>query len=170
MMLSAWFEIVLWKRILGALVVGVVIGTLWGSDAASIAWIGDLFVRLIRMVVVPLVFVTLVSGVVSMGDPSKLGSLGVKTLAVYMSTTLAAIVIGPTLAAYFQPGVGVDLSLAVPSNVQVPIPLSERLLSIVPSNPIAALAEGNILAIIFFALLVALASSLLVRKGDRYQI
>ena len=164
-MLSAWFEIVLWKRILGALVVGVVIGTLWGSDAASIAWIGDLFVRLIRMVVVPLVFVTLVSGVVSMGDPSKLGSLGVKTLAVYMSTTLAAIVIGLTLAAYFQPGVGVDLSLAVPSNVQVPIPLSERLLSIVPSNPIAALAEGNILAIIFFALLVGISLLVIGEKG-----
>jgi Na+/H+-dicarboxylate symporter len=164
-MLSAWFEIVLWKRILGALVAGVVIGMLWGTDAASIAWIGDLFVRLIRMVVVPLVFVTLVSGVVSMGDPSKLGSLGVKTLAVYMSTTLAAIVIGLTLAAYFQPGVGVDLSLAVPSNVQVPIPLSERLLNIVPSNPIAALAEGNILAIIFFALLVGISLLVIGEKG-----
>ena len=61
MMLSAWFEIVLWRRILGALVAGVVIGTLWGSDAASIAWIGDLFVRLIRMVFVPFVFFTFVS-------------------------------------------------------------------------------------------------------------
>jgi Na+/H+-dicarboxylate symporter len=138
---------------------------LWGSDAASIAWIGDLFVRLIRMVVVPLVFVTLVSGVVSMGDPSKLGSLGVKTLAVYMSTTLAAILIGLTLAAYLQPGIGVDLSLAVPSSVQAPIPLSERLLSIVPSNPIAALAEGNILAIIFFALLVGISLLVIGEKG-----
>jgi len=164
-MLSAWFRIMLWKRILGALVAGVIIGMLWGSDAASIAWIGDLFVRLIRMVVVPLVFVTLVSGVVSMGDPSKLGSLGVKTLVVYMSTTLAAILIGLTLAAYLQPGIGVDLSLAVPSSVQAPIPLSERLLSIVPSNPIAALAEGNILAIIFFALLVGISLLVIGEKG-----
>lgn len=164
-MLSAWFRIMLWKRILGALVAGVIIGMLWGSDAASIAWIGGLFVRLIRMVVVPLVFVTLVSGVVSMGDPSKLGSLGVKTLAVYMSTTLAAILIGLTLAAYLQPGIGVDLSLAVPSSVQAPIPLSERLLSIVPSNPIAALAEGNILAIIFFALLVGISLLVIGEKG-----
>ena len=164
-MLSALFRIMLWKRILGALVAGVIIGMLWGSDAASIAWIGDLFVRLIRMVVVPLVFVTLVSGVVSMGDPSKLGSLGVKTLAVYMSTTLAAIIIGLTLAAYLQPGIGVDLSLAVPSSVQAPIPLSERLLSIVPSNPIAALAEGNILAIIFFALLVGISLLVIGEKG-----
>jgi len=88
-----------------------------------------------------------------MGDPSKLGSLGVKTLAIYMATTLAAISIGLFLAAIMQPGVGVDFSAAVPGEIQEAIPLSERLMSIVPSNPIAALAEGNILAIIFFALL-----------------
>lgn len=154
--LSIWFAIPLWKRILTALILGVIVGMLWGEGAESIVWLGDLFIRLIRMVVVPLVFVTLVAGVVSMGDPSKLGSLGVKTLAVYMVTTLAAIIIGLTLAALLQPGVGVDLSSAVPSTVQDPIPLSERLISIVPENPIQALAEGNILAIIFFALLVGI--------------
>ena len=81
-MLGTWFEIALWKRILGALVLGVIVGLFWGEGSQSIVWLGDLFIRLIRMVVVPLVFVTLVAGVVSMGDPSKLGSLGVKTLAV----------------------------------------------------------------------------------------
>lgn len=155
-MLSTWFEIALWKRIMVALVLGVIVGYVWGEGAENIAWMGDLFIRLIRMVVVPLVFVTLIAGVVAMGDPSKLGSLGVKTLAIYMATTLAAIVIGLTLAAILQPGVGVDLSAAVPSAVQEAIPLSERLMSIVPENPVAALAEGNILAIIFFALLVGI--------------
>ena len=138
---------------------------IWGPGAASISWLGDLFVRLIRMVVVPLVFVTLVSGVVAMGDPAKLGSLGAKTLAIYMVTTLAAIVIGLILAAALQPGVGVDLSAAAPTAVQEAIPLSERLLSIVPSNPIAALAEGNILAIIFFALLVGVSLLTIGEKG-----
>tara|TARA_B110000263_G_scaffold153477_1_gene133238 strand:- start:6434 stop:7489 length:1056 start_codon:yes stop_codon:yes gene_type:complete len=99
-----------------------------------------------------------------MGDPSKLGSLGVKTLAIYMFTTLAAISIGLFLAAILQPGVGVDLSLAVPGEVQEAIPLSDRLMSIVPSNPFAAMAEGNILAIIFFALLVGIS---LLTIGDR---
>lgn len=163
-MLATWFEIALWKRIFGALVLGVIVGMLWGPGSESIAWIGDLFVRLIRMVVVPLVFVTLVSGVVSMGDPSKLGSLGVKTLAIYMATTLAAITIGLILAVILQPGVGVDFSAAVPTQVQEAIPLSERLMSIVPANPIAALAEGNILAIIFFALLVGVS---LLTIGDK---
>ena len=113
-MVAAWFEIALWKRIFLALVLGATIGMIWGPGSESIAWIGTLFVRLIRMVVVPLVFVTLISGVVAMGDPSKLGSLGVKTLAIYMATTLAAITIGLILAVIMQPGIGVDFSTAVP--------------------------------------------------------
>jgi Na+/H+-dicarboxylate symporter len=160
-----WFEIALWKRILTALVLGVIVGMWWGPGAESILWIGDLFIRLIRMVVVPLVFVTLVAGVVSMGDPGKLGSLGAKTLAVYLATTLAAITIGLVLAVLLQPGVGVDLSTAVPGEVQQATPLTERLMSIVPSNPIAALAEGNILAIIFFALLVGISLLTIGTKG-----
>ena len=164
-MLQTWFATALWKRILLALVLGVIVGMIWGPGASSISWLGELFVRLIRMVVVPLVFVTLVSGVVAMGDPAKLGSLGAKTLAIYMLTTLAAIAIGLFFAAVLQPGVGVDLSAAAPSAVQEAIPLSERLLSIVPSNPIAALAEGNILAIIFFALLVGVSVLTIGAKG-----
>ena len=164
-MLQTWFATALWKRILLALVLGVIVGLIWGPGASSISWLGELFVRLIRMVVVPLVFVTLVSGVVAMGDPAKLGSLGAKTLAIYMLTTLAAIAIGLFFAAVLQPGVGVDLSAAAPSAVQEAIPLSERLLSIVPSNPIAALAEGNILPIIFFALLVGVSVLTIGAKG-----
>jgi Na+/H+-dicarboxylate symporter len=153
-MLTTWFEITLWKRILLALLLGLVVGAVWGEGADSIGWMGDLFVRLIRMVVVPLVFVTLVAGVVAMGDPAKLGSLGVKTLAMYMGTTLAAISIGLFLATVLQPGAGIDLQGATPDEIQEAIPLSERLLTIIPENPFQALAEGNILAIIFFALLV----------------
>ena len=152
--MSMWFEIALWKRILGAMILGVIVGVIFGDGVTSIAWIGDLFIRLIRMVVVPLVFVTLVSGVISMGDPSKLGSLGARTLGLYLFTTLVAITIGLTLAAILQPRVGVDLSAVALSAVQEAVPLSERLMGIVPENPIAAMADGNILAIIFFALLI----------------
>jgi Na+/H+-dicarboxylate symporter len=164
-MLSTWFEIALWKRILLAMVLGVFVGILWGEGAQSIRWVGDLFVRLIFMVVVPLVFVTLISGIVAMGDPSKLGSLGVKTLALYLFTTFVAITIGLILATLLQVGVGVDLSGAVPGEVTQAIPLSERLMSIVPRNPINALAEGNMLAIIFFALLVGVSLLTIGEKG-----
>jgi Na+/H+-dicarboxylate symporter len=164
-MLSTWFEIALWKRILGALVLGVIVGMLWGPGSESLSWMGDIFMRLIRMVVVPLVFVTLISGVVSMGDPSKLGSLGIKTLAIYMATTLAAITIGLGLAVIMQPGAGVDFSGSVPGQIQETIPLSQRLIEIIPVNPIAALAEGNILAVIFFALMVGVSLLTIGEKG-----
>jgi len=164
-MLRAWFEIALWKRIILALVLGVIVGSLWGEGAVSIKWIGDLFVRLISMVVVPLIFFTLVSGVIAMGDPKKLGSLGVKTLLLYMLTTFFAITIGIILAVILQPGAGVDLSSAVPGVVQEAMPLSDRLMSIVPRNPMAALAEGNILAIIFFAMLVGVAGLVVGEKA-----
>jgi Na+/H+-dicarboxylate symporter len=164
-MLSTWFKIALWKRILGALVIGVIVGMLWGPGSESLSWMGDIFMRLIRMVVVPLVFVTLISGVVSMGDPSKLGSLGAKTLAIYMATTLAAITIGLTLAVILQPGAGVDFTGSVPGQIQETIPLSQRLIEIIPVNPIAALAEGNILAVIFFALMVGVSLLTIGEKG-----
>ncbi len=163
-MLRAWFEISLWKRIILALVLGVIVGSLWGEGAVSIKWIGDLFVRLISMVVVPLIFFTLVSGVIAMGDPKKLGSLGIMTLGLYMMTTFFAITIGIILAVILQPGADVDLSSAVPGVVQEAMPLTERLMSIVPQNPMAALAEGNILAIIFFAMLVGIAGLIV---GDK---
>jgi len=164
-MLTTWFEITLWKRILMALLLGLVVGAIWGEGSESIGWMGDLFVRLIRMIVVPLVFVTLVSGVVAMGDPAKLGSLGIKTLAMYMGTTLAAISIGLFLATLLQPGSGIDLQGATPDEIQEAIPLSERLLTIVPENPFQALAEGNILAIIFFSLLVGVGVLTVGEKG-----
>ena len=164
--MAMWFEIALWKRILGAMILGVILGVVWGNGVTAIAWVGELFIRLIRMVVVPLVFVTLVSGVISMGDPSKLGSLGVRTLAIYLMTTLVAITIGLTLAALLQPGVGVDLALPTAFQSTEAPSLKEVLINIFPTNPIAAMAEGNMLQIIVFSLLFGIALKSLGTAGD----
>ena len=157
-MIKAWFDIKLWKRILIALLLGVIVGSLWGEGAASIKWIGDIFVRLIRMIVVPLVFVTLASGVVAMGDPKKLGSIGWKTMTMYIGTTAVAIVIGLVLATVIHPGsaeIGVSMMGSTPNaSIMEVVPLSERMMNIVPKNPIAALANGDMLAVIFFAVMV----------------
>ncbi len=152
--LAAWFRIALWKRIVGAMALGVIVGSFWGPGSENILWLGDLFIRLIRMLIVPIVFFTVISGVASMGKPSRLGTLGLKTLLLFLGTTVTAITIGVALAVIMQPGVGADLSNAVPGAVQEAVPISERLMSIIPANPVAALAEGNVLAIIFFALLL----------------
>ena len=87
-------DLQLWVRVVAALVIGAILGFIFGDIAASSKWIGDLFVRLIKMLVVPLIFTSLVAGVVSMGDPKRLGSIGIKTIALYLLTTLFAISIG----------------------------------------------------------------------------
>ena len=152
-----WFTTPLWKRIFLALVLGVIVGVIWGEGAQSIRWIGDLFIRLIQMVVVPLIFITIVAGVVAMGDPQKLGSLGIKTLIMYMGTTAVAISVGLLLAVIIQPGAGVDLTGGTPGALQDPVSCRDQMMSIVPTNPVAALANGDVLAIIFFAVVFGMA-------------
>ena len=160
-----WFAIVLWKRILLALVLGAIAGLALGEAAEQIKWIGDLFIRMIRMLIVPLVFVTLVAGVIAMKDPKRLGSIGSKAIALYLGTTFFAIVIGIVLALVFRPGAGIDLSGAEATELDSAGSLSDRLLGIVPENPFAAFAEGNVLAVIFFAILVGAGLILAAERG-----
>ncbi len=154
LMLNTWFAIPLWQRVIGALILGIIAGLLLQENATTIKWIGDLFVRLIRMLVIPLVFITIVSGVIAMADPKRLGSIGLKAFALFMLTTLGAIIIGLTLGTLLQPGAGAGdlVAAAAPGEIREAQSLSDRLLTIVPSNPIQALASGDVLATIFFAL------------------
>lgn len=151
--LKLWFGVPLWQRILLALVLGAVAGAFWGPGAESIRWIGDLFVRLIRMLVAPLVFIIIAAGVAAMGDVRRLGGVGVKTIALYVATTFVAVCIGLGVATWLQPGAGVSLDGIVPQAVAEPRPPGEILMSIIPLNPIRALADGETLAVIFFAVL-----------------
>ncbi len=151
--LSARKGLPLWARVMVALALGGVAGFAFADHVGATKWIGDVFIRLIKMLVVPLIFTTLVSGIVAMGDPKRLGSLGVKTIVLYLATTAAAICIGLALGTALQPGVGVDVSAASPGPVAEAAPLTERLLGIVPTNPVAALVDGDVLAIILFSLI-----------------
>ena len=110
-------ELKLWARVITALVLGIILGFIFGDAAQSSKWIGDLFVRLIRMLVIPLIFTSLVAGVVSMGDPKRLGSIGVKTIGLYLISTMFAIVIGLVLGYVFQPGQGIDLTGVEPMKI-----------------------------------------------------
>ena len=161
-----WFDVILWKRILLALVLGVIAGLLLGEQANAIKWIGDLFVRLIRMIVVPLVFVSIVAGVAGMGDPRRLGSIGAKTIFLYLLTTAIAVGVGMVMGILFGPGKGVTFEGVTPEAVGTAPPVSEQLLGIVPLNPIEALARGDILAVIFFSFLVGAAILAVGEKAD----
>lgn len=143
--------------------------------------LGDLFLNLIRMLVVPLIFLTLVSGVLALGDPKKLGSLGGRTIGIYMFTTLVAVTLGLLMATIFQPGAGYDLSSVTPEQIaetqqklesggaleQVGVyeSIMRTILSIVPTNIVAAMTSGDVLPIIFFAIMFGIGILLAGEKG-----
>ena len=150
-LLGSRTDLKLWVRVMTALLIGAIIGFIFGDLTQSSKWIGDLFVRFIRMLIVPLIFTSLVAGVVSMGDPKRLGSIGIKTIVLYLMTTFFAIIIGLTLGTIFNPGAGIDLSGVIPfETASSSMSVSDRLFGIVPTNPISSLANGEVLPIIFF--------------------
>lgn len=160
-MLTGWFAKPLWARVMGALVLGLLTGLLLPDPAVADAWlkpVGDLFIKAIKMLVVPLIFVSLVVGVSSMTDLSRVGKLGGRTLLFYLLSTLMAVTLGIVAATIFAPGVGAPLSAAAAVTApEASMSISQIILGLVPENPIRALADGDILPIIIFALLLGLA-------------
>ncbi|MEL7130214.1 MAG: dicarboxylate/amino acid:cation symporter [Pseudomonadota bacterium] len=173
-----WTKITLWKRVMAGLVLGLAAGLavrygmgIEAGTAFANTWFdpfGDAFISLIKMLVVPLIFVTLVSGVTAMGDPSRVGSLGARTILLYMATTAFAVTLGLLMGTIVQPGAGVDLTIAgenAISDVQGRVaagaeaanasPL-RKLFAVIPDNILIAMIDGptgNVLQIIFFAIL-----------------
>ncbi|MHA4838469.1 dicarboxylate/amino acid:cation symporter [Sphingopyxis sp. MSC1_008] len=151
--LRGWFAVPLWQRVLGAMVVGVLLGLLWPAATGAIAFIGELFVRVIRMLVVPIVFISIASGVTALADPRKLGSVGARTVGMFAATTFCAVSIGIIVGLLLEPGQGAALGTAVPHALGEAKSLHDQLIGIVPVNIVQALVEGDMLAIIFFSML-----------------
>lgn len=190
---SGRWKLSLLTKITIGMVAGIIVGLLIGDSTitlggqeiglASVRPVGDLFLRLIRMVVVPLVFASLLVGTASLGDPKKLGRIGMKTVGFYLVTTALAITIGLLIANSVQPGsrlpadtqqelmasyqeqaAGAEASLRQrPSTV-------DTLLQVVPTNPAEALAGGDMLQIIFFAMFFGVALTLIKDRARADQI
>ena len=121
-----------------------------------------------QMLVVPLVFCSLVCGSMSMGDTKKLGKIGIKTLGFYLATTALAITAAILTARVINPGAGLDLSSLETARVEIGEKegLADTLLAIIPVNPVRALADGDMLSIILFALIVGI---ILAGWGKRFR-
>ncbi|KJS87741.1 MAG: sodium:dicarboxylate symporter [Peptococcaceae bacterium BICA1-8] len=155
-------------KILIGLILGIVVGFVVSPDFANtfIKPLGTLFIRLIKMVIVPLVFASLVVGASSVGDIKKLGRMGGKTVGYYLVTTAIAVIIGLFLGNVLQPGAGLQLPVdATYAGKEAPNVINV-LLEIVPDNPLNALVSGSILQIIFFAILVGIGITLVGEKGN----
>lgn len=164
-LIRGWFAIALWQRVVGGLLLGVAIGVFWPEAAGAIRLVGELFVRLIKMLVVPVVLVTIAAGIATLGDPRRLGSIGGRTVGLFAGTTLIAVSIGMATGLVLHPGVAMPLGGVVPHPLGSPVTPAEQLLSIVPLNIFDALVRGDMLAIIFVAVLLGSGSVLAGEAG-----
>lgn len=184
-MMKTWFAKPLWLRVMVGLVLGLLSGLvlhygIGGETGPHIAevWLkpfGDAFVRLIQMLVIPLIFTTLVAGVIAMGDPKKLGSLGGKAVMLYFSTTAFAVSLGLFIGALIKPGKGVSYTSAstdsqssiidkLQSAGEVSVSLTDKILHIIPTNPVEAMSTADVLAVIFFAIMLGIG---ILAAGDK---
>lgn len=157
----------LWMKILIAMVLGVVVGSVLGEKASLFKPVGEAFLRLIKMIVIPLVLASMTVGITSIQDPQKLGRVGFVLLTLYLFTTVFAIAIGISLGYFFEPGSGLALTappLQTAVEIQTPA-ISEMLLGIIPSNIFGALASENILQIIVFAMFLGISMNFAGERG-----
>ncbi|MDD2425792.1 MAG: dicarboxylate/amino acid:cation symporter [Bacteroidales bacterium] len=149
------FKLALHWQILLGVCLGIIFGIFFHQYTQYTKWLGDIFLRGLQMVVIPLVFSALVMGVSSIGESKDLGRIAGKTFAYYVTTTLIACILGLLLVNVFHPGIGLDLQFreSVTSVAATEVSFADQLISIVPDNVIKAMAEGKMLPVIFFAIL-----------------
>lgn len=155
----------LWLQILIGLLAGIVLGIALGEKADIFLPLGTLFINAIKMLIVPLIFSSLVVGVTSIKEPTKLGRVGLKTVGSYLITTSIAITIGLLVGIISKPGAGLELvSENVTKSVDSPS-LIDTFVNLIPQNPIESLASTNILQIIVFSILFGIAINLTRKKS-----
>lgn len=156
-------------QILIALVLSVVYGYYFSDYVSYVTWMGDVFLRALQMIIAPLIFSSIVAGVLGLGSAQNLGRMSAKTFGYYAATSLVASIVGLFVVNIMRPGVGADLGLteegvvleAGASN------FADTLMNIVPTNIFQALAETDMLSIIFFAILFGFFAT---RVGPRYRV
>ena len=160
-------------KIFIALVLSVVVGLVIGPEGLPfiklwIAPIGTIFINLIKMMIVPVVFTSLVVGMTSLGDTKTLGRIGVRTIVIYLVTTAIAILIGFVVAGVGQPGTGLQMLAEAKVEVKEAPTIMQVLVAMIPTSPVEAMAKGQILPVIVFALFVGV--GIIQVGGERAQV
>lgn len=164
-----WFDLALWKQILIALILGIFTGLALGNEAIHLAPIGTLFIHAIQMLVVPVVSVAIICAIISLKNFNRIGKIFGKSLLLYVGSMLAATLIGILVAHSLQVGQG----LTIPSNDEITaikqISLSKALVSFIPTSPVAAFAENNVMQIMCFSFLFGIALKMVGEKAKPVQ-
>lgn len=170
MRLFSWyFKSSLLLRILAGLILGAVCGIIFGPNMAWVNPFGEIFIRLLKMIVLPVIVFTLTTGAASV-HPAQLGRVGVKALGIYLITTAFAVSLGLICGNVFRPGQGMQLTGAAGEATQMDLTspsLIDTLINIVPNNPYGAIAEGHILPVIFFCLIFGIALAYVRNSKDK---
>jgi aerobic C4-dicarboxylate transport protein len=156
-----------------AMLLGVLVGYLWPQSADSLRPLGDLFIRLVRMIVAPIIFCTVVHGIASVGEARRVGRVAVKTLIYFEIVTTLALVLGLVVVNVWAPGAGMNVDASTLENRDVqdveqsarPLGYGEFLVSLVPTSAVGAFAEGDVLPVLFFSVMFAFALLSLGPKG-----
>ena len=167
-LLSWYFKSSLLVRILIGLILGAVVGLVVGPEIEWVRPFGDIFVRLLKMIVMPVVFFTLVVGAASI-SPARLGRIGAKIVIYYLLTSAFAVAIGLLFGNIFHPGMGLDLGAGEAAGRELTKPsVVDTLINVIPTNPFGALATGAVLPTIFFAIIFGIGVSYLqVSENER---
>ena len=161
-----WFHRSLAIKIAIMMVLGVIVGLVMGSKATALQPIGDLFIQLLKMLIVPLVFFTLAAGVISMDSPKSLAKVAGFIVPYYVMTSLFAAAFGLVLALIIRPGIGVQgiFGSTTAATTVAAFSWKNAILGWVPTNIIQAMADANMMQVIFFALLVGVVLLILGKK------
>jgi len=157
---------ILIAMVLGALS-GVIFQGIYGNEPTGTLFVifsslGTIFIRLLRMIIVPLIFASIVTGVSNIGEGKKLGRIGLKTMTYYIVTSMLAILVGLAMSNLFTPGVGVEIPVNQgfnPGDLQTPGSLMDILIRMIPLNPVHAAASGDMLGVIFFSIILGVGIS-----------
>ena len=149
-------------------ILGIVAGAVLGEKVQIVEPVGSIFLTLLKMIIVPLVFSSLVVGAASIGDPRDLGRIGLKTIAFYLVTTAVAITIGLLLGNFLQPGVGMAIGEGAAFSAPEAPSIKNVIMGLFPANPLKAAVDGNMLQIIVFALFLGVSAVLAGEKGKPF--
>jgi Na+/H+-dicarboxylate symporter len=173
--MSKKLKLKLWQKIIIGMVLGIILGffdpNILGYKMVDIVEpIGILFSKMLKMIVVPLIFCSILYGITSIDDADTFNRLGGKAVTIYSITTVFAVTIGIVFTLIFEPGVGVKITLHSQPNLDVNTSIRDMILNIIPSNPIQAMAESNTLQVVVFAFFVGVSIILAGEKSNSLKL
>jgi Na+/H+-dicarboxylate symporter len=163
----------LWHKVTLGLIFGVIFGVVAGDQVSYVKPLGDIFLSLVKMIIIPLIYFSLIAGMTSVSDSKTLGRIGMKATTVFLVTSLIAVLIGMGMAEFLQPGSGIILNfdgLAGASEVKAPLQkldLQSIIVNIVPTNAIGAMANSEFLQVVFFAIFTGITLNLMGSEGKK---